>query len=223
MRRHGTALGLVRCSAFGFYYPDDLEALARAGAELIAIDTLHDRQLPDIDGLFVGGGFPESCMQELQANNALRTQIRTAIAEGLPAYVECGGLMYLARSLSWKGTRCDMVGVIPGDIVMHERPQGRGYVRLRETGHAPWPAPHPDGVLSAHEFHYSSLENVAPGLDYAYQVVRGTGIDGQHDGLIINNLLACYSHMRDTGQHHWAMRFVAFVRAIRHKRQTRPA
>lgn len=206
-------IGIARDAAFGFYYPDDLDALQRAGATLVPIDTLHDTRLPDIDGLFIGGGFPESRMQALQANGELRSQIREAIAGGLPAYAECGGLMYLARSLSWQGTRCEMVGAIPGDVVMHERPQGRGYVQLRETGHAPWPAPHPSGVIAAHEFHYSSLENVPPGLDYAYQVVRGTGIDGRHDGLVINNLVACYSHMRDTAQHHWAGRFVAFVRA----------
>ena len=208
-------IGIARDAAFGFYYPDDLDALERAGAELAVIDTLSDQQLPDIDGLFIGGGFPESRMQELQANAALRLHIRNAIAQGLPAYAECGGLMYLARSLSWKGRRCEMVGAIPGDVIMHDRPQGRGYVQLRETGRAPWPAPRPTGILAAHEFHYSSLENTPPGLDYAYEVVRGTGIDGRHDGLIINNLLACYSHMRDTGQHHWARRFVTFVRAAR--------
>ncbi|MEZ5540818.1 MAG: cobyrinate a,c-diamide synthase [Pseudomonadota bacterium] len=213
-------IGIARDAAFGFYYPDDLEALRRAGAELVPFDTLRDARLPDIDGLFIGGGFPESRMQALQANSALRARIREAIAGGLPAYAECGGLMYLARGLSWQGNRCEMVGAIPGEVVMHERPQGRGYVRLRETGHAPWPAPHPAGVIAAHEFHYSSLEAVPPGLRYAYEVVRGTGIDGRHDGLLVNNLVACYSHMRDTAQHHWARRFVDFVRARRQPGKT---
>jgi cobyrinic acid a,c-diamide synthase len=208
-------IGIARDAAFGFYYPDDLDTLERAGAILVPIDTLRDAQLPDIDGLFIGGGFPESRMRELEANGALRAQIRDAIAGGLPAYAECGGLMYLARSLSWRDTRCEMVGAIPGDVIMHERPQGRGYVRLRESTRSPWPDPRPAGVIAAHEFHYSSLENVPPGLDYAYEVMRGTGIDGRHDGLIINNLIACYSHMRDTAQHHWAGRFVDFVRARR--------
>ena len=78
-------------------------------------------------------------MQDLEANRELRSAIRQAINSGMPAYAECGGLMYLARSLRWKGQQCEMVGVIPGDIIMHERPQGRGYVRLEETGNAPWP------------------------------------------------------------------------------------
>jgi len=207
-------IGIARDAAFGFYYPDDLDALEQAGAELVMFNTLNDRSLPDIDGLFIGGGFPESQMQDLEANTELRTQIRTAIERGLPAYAECGGLMYLARSLSWKGKRCDMAGVIPGDIVMHERPQGRGYVRLRETANAPWPSSQPQAEFAAHEFHYSSLENTPNTLDYAYEVIRGTGIDGHNDGIVINNLLACYSHMRDTSQHHWARRFVDFVRQI---------
>ncbi|NOR41129.1 MAG: cobyrinic acid a,c-diamide synthase, partial [Gammaproteobacteria bacterium] len=101
------------------------------------------------------------------------------------------------------------------DIVMHERPQGRGYVRLRETANSPWPSSRPQGEFAAHEFHYSSLENTPDTLDYAYEVIRGTGIDGRNDGIVINNLLACYSHMRDTSQHHWAQRFVDFVRQIR--------
>jgi cobyrinic acid a,c-diamide synthase len=208
-------IGIARDAAFGFYYPGDLEALEQAGAELVMFNTMTDKVLPDIDGLFIGGGFPESRMQELEANTELRTQIRTAIENGLPAYAECGGLMYLARSLTWKGKCCEMAGVIPGDIIMHERPQGRGYVRLRETVNAPWPSSQPQGEFAAHEFHYSSLENAPDTLDYAYEVIRGTGINGRNDGIIINKLLACYSHMRDSDQHHWARRFVDFVRMHR--------
>jgi cobyrinic acid a,c-diamide synthase len=210
-------IGIARDAAFGFYYPDDLEALEQSGAELVTINTLEDRDLPDIEGLFIGGGFPETHMEALQANTALRHRIREAIGNGLPAYAECGGLMYLARSLSWKGMRCDMVGVIPGDIIMHERPQGRGYVRLCETSRLPWPEASPQLEFSAHEFHYSSLENITGPLTYALNVRRGTGIDGKHDGIVINNLVAGYSHLRDTCQHRWAHRFVDFVR--RHGRR----
>nr|AFI78638.1 cobyrinic acid a,c-diamide synthase DsrN [uncultured bacterium ws034A6] len=208
-------IGIARDAAFGFYYPDDLDALERAGAELVTFNTLQDKTLPDIDGLFIGGGFPESRMRELEANCELRASIRNAIDHGMPAYAECGGLMYLARSLSWKDRQCEMVGVIPGDIIMHERPQGRGYVRLQETGNAPWPGAPQQAEFAAHEFHYSSLENVSSPLKFAYMVKRGTGIDGKNDGVVINRLLACYSHMRDTEQHRWARRFVEFVRNSR--------
>ncbi|MFA7388583.1 MAG: hypothetical protein WCZ87_13110, partial [Thiohalobacteraceae bacterium] len=189
----------------------------------VAVDTLKDQSLPDLDGLFIGGGFPESCMERLEANTALRSAIHDAVEAGLPTYAECGGLMYLARSLRW-GDRCaEMVGVIPGDIEMHERPQGRGYVRLRETAAMPWP-PAPgrdvsgDESIGAHEFHYSALSNLAPGARFAFEVIRGAGIDGAHDGFLYKNLLACYTHQRDTRRHRWASRFVAFVR--QHKTRT---
>ena len=208
-------LGIARDMAFGFYYPDDLTALERAGAELVMINTLTDTSLPAIDGLFIGGGFPETQMQALAANTAMRQQIREAIGSGLPAYAECGGLMYLCRSLRWQDKQYEMAGVIPANCVMHPRPQGRGYVRLRETATMPWAGPRPAGEIAAHEFHYSALENISGPLAFAYDVVRGTGVDGEHDGIVINNLLASYTHMRDTGQHHWARRFVDFVRRCR--------
>ena len=204
-------IGIARDAAFGFYYPDDLVAMERAGAILVPFNTLHDAALPDVDGLFIGGGFPESCMAELEANRPLRENIRMAIEQGLPTYAECGGLMYLSRSLSWQEQRYAMVGVIPADTRMHEKPQGRGYVRLRERPSARWPGGPATDVIAAHEFHYSALVNLDQPVEYAYEVVRGTGIDGHNDGLMRYNMLACYSHMRDTSQHHWARRFVDFV------------
>lgn len=210
-------IGVVKDSAFGFYYADDLDALRAAGAELVVLDSMHDEALPPLDGLFIGGGFPETHMVALEGNLVLRNSIREAIDGGLPAYAECGGLMYLCRSISWQGLSCEMCGVLPADVVMHDKPSGRGYVRLRETAASPWPAHVDQGgpgyEFPAHEFHYSSLENVAPDLAYAYQVTRGTGIDGARDGIVHKNLLACYSHLRDTERHHWAARFAAFVRA----------
>jgi cobyrinic acid a,c-diamide synthase len=209
-------IGIIRDAVFGFYYPDDLDALERAGAQLLMIDSLQDQSLPTIDGLFIGGGFPESRMAELEANVALRSTIRTAINNGLPTYAECGGLMYLSRSLQRGDRRNEMIGVIPGDCIMHERPQGRGYVHLRETSRLRWPGSRTGEEFSAHEFHYSSLENITEPLEFAYEVTRGTGIDGHNDGIVINNLLACYSHQRDTQQHRWAGRFIEFVRQNRH-------
>ena len=204
-------IGIARDEAFGFYYPGDLEAMTQAGATLVDIDTLRDTGLPDIDGLFIGGGFPESCMQQLQDNRTLRAAIKAAIEAGLPAYAECGGLMYLSRSLKWKGTRCEMVGVVPGDTVMHERPQGRGYVRLNATPEHPWGNIAADATISAHEFHYSALEKLEQPDHYAFRVLRGTGIDGNHDGYIYKNLMACYTHQRTTRSNRWTEDFLRFV------------
>ncbi|MFQ5642353.1 MAG: cobyrinate a,c-diamide synthase [Thiogranum sp.] len=204
-------IGIARDEAFGFYYPGDLEAMQQAGAELIAIDMLRDRILPGIDGLIIGGGFPESCMEALQANASLRHAVRDAIEAGLPAYAECGGLMYLARSLTWKDRSCSMAGVIPGDAVMHERPQGRGYVRLETTAAFPWPTTDSGRTVAGHEFHYSALERLEAPDHYAFRVLRGTGLDGKHDGYVYRNLLACYSHQRNTRSNRWTQHFLAFV------------
>jgi cobyrinic acid a,c-diamide synthase len=99
---------------------------------------------------------------------------------------------------------------------MHAKPQGRGYVSLRETGSHPWPLSG-DGVatVSAHEFHYSALSGLPDGVDFAYRVERGYGLDGANDGIVYRNLLASYAHLRDTRSHPWAARFVEFVRACR--------
>lgn len=104
-----------------------------------------------------------------------------------------------------------MVGVIPGDIVMHDKPVGRGYVRLRETGAGPWDSEAPDEDIRAHEFHYSSIENLPEGLTYAYEVLRGHGVDGKNDGIVHRNLLASYTHLRSTRRFSWVKRFLALV------------
>jgi cobyrinic acid a,c-diamide synthase len=205
-------IGYARDEAFGFYYPGDLQALRAAGAEMVPFDTLNDPGLPEIDGLFLGGGFPEMSMRRLEANRTMRSAVKDFVEQGGPTYAECGGLMYLCRSLEWRGERRSMVNLLPVDAVMHQRPQGRGYVRLRETSRHPWPKS-ADGSesIAAHEFHYSGIKGLGDGYGFAYEVERGHGIDGHHDGIVYKNLLANYSHMRDTGMNRWARRFVDFV------------
>ncbi|MBK9161188.1 MAG: cobyrinate a,c-diamide synthase [Nitrosomonadales bacterium] len=246
-------IAVARDRSFGFYYADDLDALEAAGAELVPFDTLNDTHLPQVDGLYIGGGFPEACAVELEANASLRNEIRQAIAGGMPAYAECGGLMYLSRSLTHEGRTFEMVGAIPGEVTMHARPIGRGYVHLKEDAEHPWPRPRtnplpnplpempspqsspasgrggkreeqfsiPAGeganvrnncLIRAHEFHYSKLENLPADSRFAYHVERGYGIDGERDGLVVNNLLASYTHLRTIGSCYWATRFVGFIR-----------
>jgi len=209
-------IAVARDTAFGFYYPDDIEALGRAGADLVYFDALSDARLPECDGLLIGGGFPETQLAALEANASLRADIRRAIERGLPAYAECGGLMYLCRSITFGAERREMVGVVPADAVMCDRPQGRGQVRLVETGAAPWPAVAGSGgtgfAIPAHEFHYAVVRNLPDGLAYAFDMARGAGIGGRRDGVVIANLLATFSHQRDTARNPWTRRFVAFVR-----------
>lgn len=212
-------IGIIRDAAFGFYYPGDLDNLQRAGAELIFINALQDKQLPPIDGLFIGGGFPEMWMQALAENHSLKQAIFNAVDQNLPVYAECGGLMYLAQRLTWKDTSYQMVGALPFDTVMQERPQGRGYVRMQETGANLWALRDSQGHLAefaAHEFHYSKAVNLPKNLSFAYKVLRGYGLDGENDGVVYKNTLASYVHLRDVENNRWTQRFVNFVKQQKH-------
>ena len=205
-------LAVFKDQAFHFYYPDDLEDLERCGVELAFVDGLRDARLPPADGLFIGGGFPETQAAALQANGELRGDVARAIQRGLPAYAECGGLMYLSRGITWQGRRYEMCGAIEADTLMCDAPQGRGYVEFSETGHMPWPAAEDaPPAWRAHEFHHSRLVNAAP-FDTAYAVSRGAGLGDGSDGIVHKNLLASYLHRRATGAERWTSRFVRFIR-----------
>ena len=206
----GPVVAIARDRAFGFYYPDDLDALEAAGARLMPVDMARDANLGGADALFLGGGFPEMLARALEANAPMRESVRQAAAGGMPIYAECGGLMYLARTLIHDGESHAMAGVLPVDVVMHAKPVGKGYVTLEETVHHPWPRG--GGPVLGHEFHYSSVENADPGLRFAYRVTRGHGVVPGHDGIVQDNVLASYAHLRCVAGEDWAKRFVAFVR-----------
>ncbi|MFC2067576.1 cobyrinate a,c-diamide synthase [Chloroflexota bacterium] len=201
-------IGVMFDKVFNFYYPENLEALTQAGADLVFIDSLRDQQLPDIDGLYLGGGFPELYLEELEANRSLRVDIAQAIEDGLPVYAECAGLMYLCHGIHWHDKWHEMVGIIPSEVEICQKPQGHGYVEVEITGQNPL---FPIGLtLRGHEFHYSRLKRLA-GLKFAYQMRRGQGIDGQVDAIIYNNVLAAYTHLHALGVPQWAEAFVSLA------------
>jgi cobyrinic acid a,c-diamide synthase len=214
-KRDPVRIGIARDRAFGFYYPDDLDAFENAGAELVPFNTLEDEGLPQVEGLFIGGGFPEYFLEELSANVSLREDIRAFIENGGPGYAECGGLMYLSRSIAWQGSEFPMVGVIAGDTKVSNRPVGRGYMRLRAMPNHPWPQVQAASgrTYNVHEFHYSSLEMIDSPLTTVYSVDRGHGLDGTRDGIRVHNLLATYAHQRHVAANPWVNAFVDFVRA----------
>jgi cobyrinic acid a,c-diamide synthase len=205
----GLRIAIARDASFGFYYPDDLQAFAAAGATLVPFDATTAPALPEADGLFIGGGFPEVQMAALAQNAPLRADIKTKIERGLPAYAECGGLMYLCRSLSWRGETQPMCDVIAGDAVMCERPQGRGYTRFRDSASHPW-GPQPE-ASPAHEFHYARVDHLPDETVFARRILRGHGVDGARDAIIVHNLLAGFCHLRNTPDNPWVARFLAFV------------
>lgn len=212
-------IGIAQDAAFGFYYPDDLRTFATQGAELVSFSPLKDQQLPDdLDGLFIGGGFPETHLEQLSANLGMRDSIAAAIEAGLPCYAECGGLMYLSQSIEWGDERAAMVGVVPATCKVHKKPIGRGYAHLETTQDHPWPFTAFDGEFPAHEFHYSHLENLPADSRFGYRMIRGSGIDHHYDGFIYKNLLANYIHLRSVGSTPWIERFLEFVAQKRDKR-----
>jgi len=173
-------IGVLHDRVFNFYYPENLEALRSAGADLVFINSMRDR-LPELDGLYIGGGFPEFFLEKLEANHGLRRDIAEAVEEGLPVYAECAGLMYLCRGIHWQGRWHEMVGAIPADVEMFKKPQGHGYVVAEVTEENPL---FPVGLtVRGHEFHHSHLSNGGD-LRFAYHIRRGRGVDGKGDGIV---------------------------------------
>ena len=195
--------------AFCFYYPENIEALEKAGANLKFFDTMNDKELPEADGIYIGGGFPESFLKELEDNTSMRQQLRSQIEAGKPTYAECGGLMYLTRSIKYDSISAKMVGVIPADVQFYKKPVGHGYSHLK-TIHDSWL--NVEHEIRGHEFHYSELINLPKNMNFAFQLNRGCGVDKKHDGIIINNLVAAYTHIHAISVPEWASQFVDFIK-----------
>jgi len=194
--------------AFTFYYPENLEALVAVGAELVAVDALQDTQLPEVDALYIGGGFPELFAAEISANVGLLSDLRARIEAGLPVYAECGGLMFLGRSIYWRGVKHAMTGALPFDVTILDKPQGHGYITLHvENSSLYFTA---GESLRGHEFHNSRVENLAEDkIKFAFRLTKGYGINGQSDGVLYKNVLACYTHLHALTTTSWAPRLVA--------------
>ncbi len=205
-------IAVARDAAFGFYYPGDFREFKNRAAELIEFSPIEDEKLPEnIDGLFLGGGFPERHASQLAGNRSVLKSIRNAIENGLPTYAECGGLMILAESINWQDKIYPMAGVIKTSCTVHEKPQGRGYVKLKPNDNCLWLGYNTKTEIRAHEFHYSTLDNIPEGTNFAYDVKRGQGLNGTSDGLIHKNLIASYTHMRHTSSNPWVQYFLEFI------------
>ncbi|MBN2124713.1 MAG: hydrogenobyrinic acid a,c-diamide synthase (glutamine-hydrolyzing) [Deltaproteobacteria bacterium] len=196
-------IGLIRDRAFWFYYPENIEQLSVRGAVPVEVDSLRDRDLPELDALYIGGGFPETQAEVLAENRPFRAALKRNIEAGLPVYAECGGLMYLGKSLLLEGKTYPMVDVLPLSFLLEKRPQGHGYTVMEVDRANPY---FPVGkTLRGHEFHYSRPVAVrAEELVSVFRVVRGRGLDGKRDGLCKKNLLATYTHLHGAGTPGWA-------------------
>ncbi|MFP4474172.1 MAG: cobyrinate a,c-diamide synthase [Desulfatibacillaceae bacterium] len=211
-------VGVVRDSAFQFYYPENLDALEHAGAELVEFSLVDDDGLPDVDALYIGGGFPETHAGALAENSAMRAQVRKAADNGMPMYAECGGLMYLGRELLLDGATYPMAGVFPVVFGLSEKPQGHGYTVVEVVRNNPY---FPVGArLKGHEFHYSTVhEWTGDETELAFAMERGKGFSNKMDGLCRANVLATYTHIHALGTPAWAPALVNQAKACRAARR----
>jgi cobyrinic acid a,c-diamide synthase len=191
-------LGLAYDEAFHFYYEYNLRLLVDLGAELVRFSPVNDTQLPDVDGLYFGGGYPEVTAEALSANIPMRTAIRRFAAAGGPIYAECGGLMYLTEGIrALDGKIWPLVGLIPGIAVMHDKLQAIGYAGVETR--APSFLGSARTAWRGHQFRYSTLEPIPPEtIERLYRVAPRWGGAPFMEGFHRGNLLASYVHS------HWA-------------------
>jgi cobyrinic acid a,c-diamide synthase len=201
-------IGFIRDKAFWFYYPENLNQLKDMGAVLVEINSLEEKKLPDLDALYIGGGFPETQAEVLANNKSFRDSLKEKIDNGLCVYAECGGLLYLGERLIIDEKSYPMVGALPLKFVLEKKPQGHGYTVLETTGQNPYYRA--GETLKGHEFHYSRpLISDSANLNYVFKVHRGYGLDGKRDGLCKKNLLATFTHVHAAGNALWAERFLS--------------
>jgi cobyrinic acid a,c-diamide synthase len=200
-------IGIIRDSAFQFYYPENIEALKAAGAELVYTSPLNETIPPPMDALYIGGGFPETHAEALSENASYRNCLKTLAENGFPIYAECGGLMYLGNSLVVAERTYSMVGVFPLVFELHKKPQGHGYTINTVVGENPFFDV--GAEIKGHEFHYSRAAQYHGELDrLVFQVKRGAGLKDGKDGICFKNTFATYTHIHALGTPSWAKAMV---------------
>ncbi|HIQ37865.1 MAG TPA: hydrogenobyrinic acid a,c-diamide synthase (glutamine-hydrolyzing) [Desulfocapsa sulfexigens] len=200
-------IGVLMDTAFQFYYSENLETLEQTGAELIAINAMEEEILPELDGLYIGGGFPETSAKALAANISFRNSVKAAAERGLPIYAECGGLIYLGESIELDGEVYPLAGVFPIRFGMSNKPQAHGYSIFEVDKQNPF---YERGAeIKGHEFRYSTiLEWSGKSEDLVFKMRRGVGFSEGREGLVMNNVLALYTHIHALGTPEWAQGFM---------------
>ncbi len=217
IEKPGPRIGIIRDSAFQFYYPENIDALSDEGAEVVFVSPLKDRELLDLDALYIGGGFPETHAEKLAANKSFSHQLKALADNGFPIYAECGGLMYLGEELILEGNSYSMVGILPVAFDFYKKPQGHGYTIVTVEGENPY---YDVGTeIRGHEFHYSRVSNwTGAQSDLVFRMKRGAGIHKDRDGIVYKNVLATYTHIHALGTPGWATALVRNAVEFRNSR-----
>jgi len=186
-----TTIAVALDTSFNFYYQDNLKALQREGATLKFFSPINDKKIPKCDGLYIGGGFPEILGSKLAKNQTMKKLIKTLAQDNLPIYAECGGLMYLTKSISSENKKYKMIGLFDAETIMTKK-MTLNYTRGKISNSIISDKFH---NLQGHEFHYSKLDSVSSDSKFVYELEIGDGIKNHKDGLIQYNTLASYGHL----------------------------
>lgn len=189
--------------AFSFYYRENLDILRDSGAELVLFSPLSDKTLPEsISGIYIGGGYPELHAKALEDNRLLRDEIRRSVESGMPAYAECGGLMYMGKAIEHEGRVSRMAGVFPWTTRLLPKRKALGYREAALTESCPFLK---KGKIRGHEFHYSEMSGNA-GTGTAYRV-SGAEVSGE-EGFVYRSALASYIHLHFASNPAFAAGFI---------------
>jgi len=207
-------IGIIRDSAFQFYYPDNIDALENLGANIIFISPLTESSIPDCHAIYMGGGFPETHAPQLAKNISFREKLKELSLKGLPIYAECGGLIFLGKSILLNGVKYPMSGILPVKFGLSRRPQGHGYTKVEVVNENPFFKP--GEILKGHEFRYSSILDI----DYqdhemAFKMERGKGILEKKDGFFKQNTFGTYTHIHALGTPSWAISLIKKAREFK--------
>lgn len=206
-------IGVLKDSAFQFYYPENLEAITSAGGQTVFISPLSDESLPPLDALYIGGGFLESYVERLALNTRFKDEIKALVERGLPVYAECGGLMYLSNALMLEKTLCPMAGVLPITLGFSKRPQGHGYTVVSVEKANPYYA---KGLkFRGHEFHYLKvLAFDRKKADLVFRMEKGAGLVEGNEGIFYKNVLATCTYIHALGVPQWGESLVRMALAF---------
>ena len=201
-------IGIIKDSAFQFYYPENIDSLVSSGAEIIFISPLTTNKIPPVDALYIGGGFPETHAEKLSENEQFRNELKALAEDGLPIYAECGGLMYLGKALVLNDKSYQMAGVLPVVFGLSKKPKGHGYTIIsveRENKYFK-----KGTEIRGHEFHYSYvIEWKGNDRDLIFNMKKGNGFINKKDGVCYKNVLATYTHIHALGTPSWAESMVS--------------
>ena len=190
-KKPNISIAVALDSSFNFYYHDNIQALRREGAKIKFFSPISDKKIPNCDSIYIGGGFPEVLGKKLSQNLTMKKSIKQAAENGIPIYAECGGLMYLTKSIKHNNQKYKMIGLFDAETEMTKK-MTLNYTQGRIISNCLISSPR---NFNAHEFHYSKIHNISKDAKFLYDLKIGEGISSKKDALSEYNVVASYCHL----------------------------